>query len=359
MELNDGIWVALGFKADTLKLKEFVSAIGDLDMRTVAATLGLGTLYDATYKIMNLADQTAMSMFSFSQTTGISSQKMEQLSTLTKQFGGSASDASTSLKNLQNAMFQAQLHGGGMAFVLTGIDPFKDKDPFVVLEKVATFLKSSRFNDDAKRMVVAQLGISESMIPMLKNIDKLKKAMGEQLTPLQSATDALLTQSMAASKLDSDWRVLVTDIGGAIAPGIQKLAEVLDHLTVAIAKSPELTKSVAALATAIGVIVAALTALGIYMAIGALIAWVAALAPVELAFLAIATAIGLVIANLDKLPHFAENPFSTMGAIAASPSSVALGQLAGNNPVVNNTIDVVVHAAEAGVKDLGAHIARL
>ena len=49
------LFVELGFHADTMKLKEFTSALGELSMSSVMSVLGLGTLYESVKKIMGIA----------------------------------------------------------------------------------------------------------------------------------------------------------------------------------------------------------------------------------------------------------------------------------------------------------------
>ena len=239
-------YAILGFKADTMKLKEFVSAIGDLDMRTVAAALGLGVLYDATYKIMNIADQTAMSMFEFSQVTGMSGEKMEQLSSITKQFGGGAKDAQSSLKGIQSALTDMQLSGGGMASVLTHIDVFNDT-PFEAMSKAFEFFKDPGFNDGIKIRIARMLGLSESMIVVAKNTKSFSEAIKDQTHLSGPSEQALVRQSMAVNKLNSDWSVFISEVGGKLAPTLERVATTFDNIVIFADKHPEITSALSAL----------------------------------------------------------------------------------------------------------------
>jgi hypothetical protein len=171
------LFITLGFKADTMKLKDFMNAVGELNMRSVMSAVGLGTLYEATAKIMGIADQAGMSVWNFAETTGISGKSMTQFAYYAEQMGSSVEDAQASLKNLQMAMFNVSIGRGNMEpFILTGIDPTKVKDQFEVLQKIGEFLRGPA-SDAVKRMVVAEFGLSESMIPVLKNTQSLNQAL--------------------------------------------------------------------------------------------------------------------------------------------------------------------------------------
>ncbi len=50
----------LGFKADTVKINDFIGMVGKLNLSSVLASFGVKELYDGLNKIMGIADETAI-----------------------------------------------------------------------------------------------------------------------------------------------------------------------------------------------------------------------------------------------------------------------------------------------------------
>ena len=132
----DELFVALGFKTDTLKLKEFISALGELRMSSIASAVGVGWLYEATRKAISVATEASMSTWQFSEMTEISTKKTQQFVNVFEKLGVSVEEAKGSLSGLKTAMFEAQWRGGEAASAasligLTG----REKDVFEQLRK--------------------------------------------------------------------------------------------------------------------------------------------------------------------------------------------------------------------------------
>jgi hypothetical protein len=216
------LFVTLGFKADTLKLNDFMKSVGELNMTSVASALGLGALYEATSKVMNIADGAAMSVWGFSQTTGIGTKETQQFNRVVEQLGGSSQDATASLKNLQTAMFNVKWGQGDIRpFQAMGIDP--RKGIFEALKRVQDFVKSPLYKDDFKRMMVEALGLSDSLIPVLKNSRDITEVMKEQEVINEKQINTMLRFHQVNTKMGQDLMLIWVDIAAHIEPVIEML----------------------------------------------------------------------------------------------------------------------------------------
>lgn len=338
--------IELGFSADTKVLNDFGRAVGNLNLNSIATALGLGALYEATNKIMNVADQTAMSLWGFNQVTGVSQKQTQQFSNVVEQLGGNAQDAQGSLKNLQTAMLNVQLgRGNAEPFILTGIDP-STRNVFEVLEKLQTFLKTSRASDSVKRMIVSEFGLAESMIPVLKNAKDINKAMDEFITNSPEQEQALVRSHAAWAKLDNEWRVVLTDIGGELAPLFEGTANALDYLAEVIHKYPELNQILLALAIMFGVVTAAIVGMSLAMVAVAIAGWISGLSEVALLVGSIAAGLAMITMNLDKIPKLAHLATTFANAsefplIGVGMAAHLVGAATGNRTITND-IDFVV-----------------
>lgn len=228
------LFIELGFKADTMKLNDFMKSVAQLNMASIASALGLGVMYEATAKIMNMADAAAMSMFGFGESTGMSARQMQQFSNVSEQLGANAGDAQASLKNLQMAMINVKLGRGNIEpFILAGIDPTKERDVFSVLEKIQRFVNDPNIDAGIKRMVVAEFGLSESMIQVLKNSGDIREAMAQQRVAADEQVDTMVRFHQINSKLGQEFKLLWVDIGSLIEPiieAIERLVSLITHL---------------------------------------------------------------------------------------------------------------------------------
>jgi hypothetical protein len=229
------LFIELGFHADTMKLKDFMHAVGELNMKSLATAVGLGTLYEATTKIMGMADETAMSIWQFSQITGITQKQIQQFVDVVEQMGGSAEDAKGSLDRLKKAMLEVQLgqnDAAAQAFTYMGVR-IGEKDPFVILKKASEFLKNAPYDETFKRRMIVQAGISESLIPLLKNITDLTKAMDEQRVAMDNQIATMVRFHQINKKLGQEFGLIWIDAASLIEPVveiIENLATAITHL---------------------------------------------------------------------------------------------------------------------------------
>lgn len=218
------LFIELGFKADTMKLKEFMHAVGELNMSSIAGAVGLGGLYEATKRIMDIADKTAMSIFGYTQVTGLSGKQMQQFSNYAKEMGMSAEDAEGSLKNLQMTMFNVKIgQANPRPFALTGMDP-NEKDPIKSLQQLQDYVKATKELDPAiHRWIVNDLGVSESMLLILKASDRITDSINKQPFATDKEINKIVEYHKVLSKLGTDINLLFVRWGASLTPVIVEL----------------------------------------------------------------------------------------------------------------------------------------
>ena len=165
-------FVALGIdtkKQDSATLNDFLKGLLNLDLRAVAATGGLVLVGKYLRNITTQAVKAGQSLYSFQTQTGLSSNQLQKWSYFAEQMGSSAEDVESSVKALSMATQQILLGQGNIApFQFLGIDP--RQDPFKILDDLRKRLKT--LDPEMARFWVTQLGLSESMINVLKSTDE-------------------------------------------------------------------------------------------------------------------------------------------------------------------------------------------
>lgn len=297
------LFVELGFKADSTKLKDFMQSIGDLNMSTILATMGLGGMYELVKKIMSVAENTAMGIDSFGQETGLSTKKMQQWSTAAEMMGAKGDDITASLRNIQSHLTGLKL---GMDSTL--LTPFAilnrvgagitgQEDPFTLLQKVGLVI--NKLTPDMRRLVVEQMGLNDSMLLVLNNIDKFNRLARDQIYTTQEQTASILENRSAWIKVGKDWNTVFTDLGAILAPVLQKMALFLDSMIRIVHNSPMLQSALIAIG-------AGLSALALAMALPALIAFISGFGELALIVAAVAAGLTLIVMNLEKIKDMAK-----------------------------------------------------
>ena len=223
MELGE-LFITLGFHADTLKLKEFMHAVGELNMSSIAGAVGLGTLYEATKKIMEAADKTAMSVFRYTQVTGKSGKEMQQFSNYAKEIGLSADEAQGALDGLSKTLFKVKMgQASPMPFVLAGMNP-SEKDPIKSLQQLQDYIKATKELDpEMHRFITEDLGVADSMLMVLKASGRLTDEIEKQPFASPEELEKIRKYHKALADLGTHINLLFTRWGASLAPALSEL----------------------------------------------------------------------------------------------------------------------------------------
>jgi phage-related protein len=214
------LFVTLGFKADTMKLKEFMSAVGELNMSSVMASLGVGKLYEATNKIMNIAHDASMEIWGFSQATGISTKDTQQFSDAIEQMGGKAEGAKSSLSNLSKSLFQARRGDAGKnaALGLMGISAWEENNAVETMKKIWNYARTTNDELEQQKMIFSELGLDDATLVALKNIKDFTSALEQNRISAEAHINTMTRFHKTQSQFGQAFKLTMMDMGNILEP---------------------------------------------------------------------------------------------------------------------------------------------
>ena len=204
----------LGFKADSMKLKDFVRDIGELNMSSILAGGSIAGLFEGIKTILEGTAGLARDMRLFGTETGLSEQRMESWTLAAEQVGLKGEIVAQGLRHIR--AIQSNLAHGEMdpgyqkaLFILSNyaglsLDPFENA--YSQLKKIQTVW--TKLNQDQKQFVISGMGLGEQWIDMFsegkdfwKEIDNHKMIDAEQIQQFKS--------------LQKEWTALIQEINKA------------------------------------------------------------------------------------------------------------------------------------------------
>ncbi len=245
-----------GFNVDSLKIRDFTKALGDLPVDAGAAIAALAGVEYELVKIAQQAFETAVSFQMFSAETGLSWQELQKWQIVAEQANVSAGAVASSLSALERQMAEIRLGRGNIApFQLLGISP--NQDAFSVLRQLRERIKG--LQPAMATNLIAQMGIDPSLIHVLQlsnnEFDRLSKTVrgmsGDQEGSFLRAKQTLVQFGLYA-------KYLGFDILGTLINNLQALVTMIRGIQV---WTPGLIVAFGAIAAAIFPITAAVVGL--------------------------------------------------------------------------------------------------
>ena len=217
------LFAELSFKSDQTKLKEFISNLGDLNMRTVMSAAGLGAIYEVTKNIMDGAVAAAIPIEHFTKVTGQSGTELQKWTYFAKQAGIEGDLIAQSIGGLQNSVAKMRLTGeGAQGFLFMGINPIevlKTKSYFDLLGMILDRLKS--YSPEYQRLALQQIGMSDQLI-LLK--DRWSE-INTQVKLNGAEVERIMEYHKQLSRFGEDWRTSLSKVGaGPIGKWLGSLA---------------------------------------------------------------------------------------------------------------------------------------
>lgn len=213
------LFVELFFKADTIKLKDFLNSVGELNMSSIAASVGLAGLYDSLSKILTASSTTAIGLHTFGAETGISTEKVDQFDNATRKAGLSADVFKNAVGSMQDKIASMQLTGGDSGFFsgVLGLNPYEAIDAIDMVEKAINRIKD-KFKPEMRRWAMHQIGLPTELLA----VDFTKAR--QELFQSKEQTDKLMDYVKATTDLTIAIEALRDDIAVFIAPIITSVA---------------------------------------------------------------------------------------------------------------------------------------
>ncbi len=238
------LFAEIGFKWDTMKLKDFGSDVGKLNVSSLITTAAVGKLADTIKDLLVQADKTSSSLKTLSNSTGLDTAYIQRFETFSESLGSTKEEADAFLTTLNRIKFNiSQGLGGERPFVIAGINPFLEQKELI--EEINAKLSDDKFlqqwagnfakgAQNIKEMRAAFLtflgegmGASPSLMKALSS-NELKKQLSEA-SSIIVMTDAEIEKAAAAHK---SWVLAAHDLNISFA----KLATDLEPIVIAMTK---------------------------------------------------------------------------------------------------------------------------
>jgi hypothetical protein len=234
MEIGE-LLVNLGFKADTTKLRDFITDIGDLNMSSIIAASGLGGILDGIKNIMEAANKTSLALNNFHALTGLSSQELQAWDLAAQKAGLSSGLMATTVNALQDRIENLKRTGeGGAFFAAFGIDPTKTNDTFSVMKAIGDKLAGMSIAE--QKWMLSKFGLPEELVQIIPMLDKI------DMSHVSSSKSLALMKDfwVQIHQTTYDFGILINDIGamleksfvGNLLKGLDALVKFLDHAQV-------------------------------------------------------------------------------------------------------------------------------
>ncbi len=168
MKLGE-FFVQLGVSADTLKVKDFASAIGEIPVEAASAILAVAGITLKLKEMIGEAFDAATAMEEFQTATGLSAQEMGRWQIVAQQANVSAEAITSSVQGLSRQLAEIRLGRGNIApFQLLGIDT--TKNAFGVLDQLRTKIKG--LDRPTAVNLISQMGLNPETLNLLTLTDE-------------------------------------------------------------------------------------------------------------------------------------------------------------------------------------------
>lgn len=223
--------VELGFKSDTTKLSDFIKSVGNLNMSSVMASLGVGGLYEAARKFVDMAAERAVDMKTFENVTGQSAQKVKAWASVAEQAGVSAGSFESAIKNLQSSITSTRFGNPDQGLlqaysILNQYGKANIKltdDLYTQIDKIREGIK--RLTPESARYVLNLLHQDESMMNLYKSEQKLYDQRNKQAVTDRMQVEKMMEYFGKAKEFGNTLKANFVDIGVAIGETLAPLAE--------------------------------------------------------------------------------------------------------------------------------------
>lgn len=226
----------LGFKADTMKLKDFGKAIGDLNMASILTAGSFGAVYEGAKALIGIADQMALGINKFGRETGQSTQDIQKWNKMAEQMGVSAGTVAGSVATLEDNLFKMKFTGeGSNIWAMLGLDPTHTKDMFEVLTMLREKLKG--MSTEQQRFFLQNLGLSTEMLNMFKMTDQQWASMNKQTTMMDPELKKMQEYHETMVQYGQNLNLIWQHMGLSLSPVAKSLMDVANSIDQNILKS--------------------------------------------------------------------------------------------------------------------------
>jgi hypothetical protein len=213
-------FVTLGVDAETLKLKDFVSSIGEIPLKAVAGIAALAGISLALRDVIGDAMDAAVAFGAFEAQTGLSSQELQTWQRVALQANVSAEAVTSSVSALQRQLVDIRMGKGNISpFQILGID--LRQDAFKVIEQLRERVKG--MDRGTATSLISQMGLTPDMMQVLTLSDEKFKAFSNTVVGMSpQQIKAFQTLKLELTKLKMELHDLMFRTIGTLLPFLQE-----------------------------------------------------------------------------------------------------------------------------------------
>jgi hypothetical protein len=172
-------FVRLGVDAETVKVKDFVSSIGELPVKAAAGIAALAGISLSIVHMANDAMDAVVAFGAFEAQTGLSAQELQKWQRVAVQANVSAETVTSSVSSLQRQLADIRMGRGNISpFQILGIDP--RQDAFQVIDQLRARIKG--MDRPTATNLISQMGLTPDMMQVLTLSDAKFKEFGRTVT---------------------------------------------------------------------------------------------------------------------------------------------------------------------------------
>lgn len=208
------------------KLGEYIGKMNAVRVEALAMAGGLSYF-------VNKASQAARELDKISALTGYSQVDMQRLGDMASQTGGNINDITGAVQNFQKQSLDIALGRGGNigAYNLLGLNPHDD--PMVLLDKIGRKLKTLPAAYGAN--LARDLGLSDDLIYMLKNMENIKPIPKETLLS-EDELKRLKNFNFYFNRVFEQGKRTLMKFAAFLSPVVSELVYLMDRITMLASK---------------------------------------------------------------------------------------------------------------------------
>lgn len=232
----------LGFKADTMKLKDFGRAVADLNVSSILSAGSFGALIETAKKFIDIAQGMGEGINKFTMETDGSSEAIQKWVKVGEKAGVTGGVVEDTIRGIRRSM--DELRGGGIvhdsAFWTTlGLGPelLMEKDPSKMFGVMMQRLQA--MGSDQARLKLERFGKSTELLDILKQFPNLQEAYNKAQGLSEAQLAKINTNMMMTKQLSQDIQLIWADMGTTLLPALDKIILDLDGLLTKIRSSKD------------------------------------------------------------------------------------------------------------------------
>lgn len=230
------LFAEVGFKFDSIKLREVGKLLGDLNLASVVGATSLTALGKGIANVMGEASKASISLLNLKEATGLDPLRLHQLDVYFQKFGASAGEAQQAIYNLNKLRLEVlQGKGNPQPFIMTGLSPTTDtlklldqihekfSDTSFLKNWAGTFAQGAQSLQEMraawKDMIANQFGISTNMLRGLDQSNEKWREMAKILALTES-------EMQANAEVHEKWVLSMNDLNIEIQKVVTNLTPI-------------------------------------------------------------------------------------------------------------------------------------